>query len=832
MSATLILLALSWAWLHTTRMDARANAHAMSAFTDFVSAENGLHRAVLSARSGSLRNYDSLVRELDDMRAALDRLRQTAATSEVLTREFAALTDRTEATEALVERFKSTNALLHNSLAYFSRLREELDGTEPPVSRKADGLATAVLRLVVDPSPESLDLLDQEIARIEPTHPESRPGLSALIAHARQLRLVLPDMNATLVALAGLGTVRGLEAARAALLARQATITARDDAVRLFLYALSLVLVGLLAWAGIELRERITTLRRRAAIEHVIATISLRFLNAPRWKMDAHLATALEELTDGFGATRAYFTAPGVPELTVTHARGGPPFPESWGHDVAAYMAGARLDDNGIVHIEDLNAYAAGCPELARSGIASCLYIVRLGAPEGTVQAVLGFDSHRPRTFRMAGTDQLLILAFDALTNAVAKSALEDERERLEAHLLHARRMETVGVFASGIAHNFNNIIGAIAGHAEMAVSRVAAGSSLAGHIEAIQVASERARALVDQILGFGRRSESMRRTVRVDALLAETASLLDTSLPPKARLVVVPVPSTLVTQADPGQLQQVVLNLCHNAADAMDGDGTVSVAARAAHLAQPRSFAADVLAPGDYVVISVEDDGRGMDDATLSRIFEPFFTTRREGNGLGLATALEIARGHRGTITATSRPTAGSCFEIWLPAASADTMTDAGHAEGRTLQYGSGETVMLVEWDERQRMRSEEVLAALGYEPVSFADLERAVDAVRAAPVRFDAAVIFAHGGDFPGAHRPEGLHEVAPRLPIILSIEAARHTDILRLSHAAIAEVIPYPPTSAQLADALAARLQARRDPRASLVTDGQASPQNWGR
>lgn len=820
--ATLILLAASWGWLQRTRTDALATQHAMAAFTDFVSAENGLHRAVLSARAGSLRNYDPLVRELAVMLDALDRLRQAAPAGAAFSPEADTLTARMQAEEALVERFKSTNALLQNSLAYFSRLSEEFDGTEPPAMRKADGLASAVLHLLVDPSPASLAHVDTEIARIEPIEPERRPGLSALITHARQLRLLLPDMNATLAALADLGAASGVEPVRVALLARQATILARGDAVRLFLYAIALVLVGLLAWAGVQLRARIDALRRRGAIEHVVATISLRFLDTPSWKMAAHLELALQELAHCFGATRSYFIVPGTPELTVAYARGGPPLPPDWSRDAVEHMAGAGLGDGGIVHIEDCRVACGGASpsNLASSGVVSWLCIARVRGSE--IRAVLGFDSVRPRAFRASGADQLLVLAFDALTNAVAKSALEEERERLETQLQHARRMETVGVFASGIAHNFNNIIGAIMGHAEMAAIGVAASSRLAGHLEAINVASERARQLVDEILGFGRRGDSMRRPIRVDGIVAETVTLLETSLPPHVRLVIDEKLGLPVVQADLGQLQQILLNLCRNAADAMDGEGTITLTTRTNSLARPRSVGADVLAPGGYVVIAVEDDGRGMDEATLARMFEPFFTTRRQGSGLGLATALEIARAHRGTIIVTSTPGVGSRFEVWLPAAPADAISVENSSRGSSLERGAGETIMLVEEDERRRMRLEEVLAALGYEPNAFADWGCAVAAARADPGRFDAAVLFSGGDAVVAADCARALHETIPRMPIVLSMKDAHRLDAERLTRAGIAEVIPYPPTSAQLADALASRLRARRDPRARLAMD----------
>lgn len=815
LGVTLILLAASWGWLQRTHTDARASERAMAAFTDFIGAEDGLHRAVLSARAGSLRNYDPLVAEVAAMRRALARLRRAAP---VGARTADMLAPRVEIEESLVERFKSTNALLQNSLATFSHLSENLDAMEPPARRKADRLATAVLHLMVDPSPAGLAHLDAEIARIEPIHPERHPGLSALASHARQLRLLLPDMNATLSALADAGRPRGLDAVRAHLLARQATIAARGDGVRLFLYAIALVLVGVLAWAGAQLTGRINALRRRAAIEHVVARISLRFLNTPSWKMDEHMMLALEELGVCFGADRGYFIALDRPERTVSWARGGPPFPRDWSRDVVRGMAAAGVGDNEVVHIEDVRAVRARVTGTACPGIASWLCIARVGA--GQIRAVLGFDSTRRRAFRTSNADQLLALAFDALTNALAKRALEEERERLEARLQHAKRMETVGVFASGIAHNVNNIVGAIVGHAEMAAIGVEGGSRLAGHIEAIHLASERARQLVDQVLGFGRRGESLRRPTQVEQLVGETVSLLQTSLPSSARLVVVPATAPFVIEADPAQLQQVILNLCRNASDAMEAEGTITLTTRRTELAHPRGVGADLLAPGAYVVLAVEDTGRGMDEATLARIFEPFFTTRHQGNGLGLATAREIVREHRGAIVVRSAPGAGSCFEVWLPEAPADAAYRGRPSARRAPQSGSGETVMLVERDADQRLRLEEVLAALGYEPVAFADWARAVAAARAAPNRFDAAVIFAGGGVFPGADCPAALHEAVPRMPIVLSTETAPPIDTEPLTHAGIAEVIPYPPTSAQLAEALATRFRARRDPRASLA------------
>ena len=172
----------------------------------------------------------------------------------------------------------------------------------------------------------------------------------------------------------------------------------------------------------------------------------------------------------------------------------------------------------------------------------------------------------------------LFRMAFDAIANAVGRINLEQEKERLEANLLQARRMETIGAFASGIAHNFNNIVGAILGHTEMADAQVRSGRRPDGNLAEIRRAGERARELVDQILRFGSRSDRRRERIDVKALIAETKSLLVASLPSHVGLTVNETSGATVVSAEPAQLQQVVLNLCNNAAQAMDDPGIIEI--------------------------------------------------------------------------------------------------------------------------------------------------------------------------------------------------------------------------------------------------------------
>jgi signal transduction histidine kinase len=208
-----------------------------------------------------------------------------------------------------------------------------------------------------------------------------------------------------------------------------------------------------------------------------------------------------------------------------------------------------------------------------------------------------------------AGELGLLRMAIDTVAGALCRQSFERERSRLELRLQQARRMETVGTFASGIAHNLNNIVGAILGYTEMADER----QSAAGILPAIRQACERARELVDQILTFARCRDVHRHPVSVQALAAETSSLLRASLPTTVELVANDISEELTVSGVHAQLQQVILNLCSNAAQAMDHVGRVELQIGACDVAEARSLSHGSLAPGRHVRMAVSDTGRGI---------------------------------------------------------------------------------------------------------------------------------------------------------------------------------------------------------------------------
>jgi signal transduction histidine kinase/CheY-like chemotaxis protein len=811
-----LLLLLTWLLLRGMDPEAELFDRALQALDNFKLAESSLHRDILSARAGLLRNYDPLVREVKALQDALGRLREAgpAGAETAAIGQLATLTNRQE---ELTEQFKTDNALLQNSLASFSLLSAQLGAANrnAPIVPAVSALAAAMLHFTLDTSPEAAREVADELDSVaRQPHPSTDDqAVEALLAHGRLLHGLLPATDGGLQALVALPSHEVQDAVRAMVVARQGASRARSRDFRLLLYATSLVLLGFLARFALKLRQRARAREYRAAFEHLIAGISTRFIDAQPQEIAAQIERALGEIAAYLGAERAYFVQAGTPvRIRAWHAP-GIDYPYGWPDRAPELAARFQPTAEGIIHVTRVDHLRPGADRdaLAAAGLHGWVCVASVAEVCGG--GILGFDALRPCAITRTGELGLLRMALDVIGNAVSREYLERERGRLEARLQQARRMETVGALASGIAHNFNNLVGAILGHTEMAETQLSAASRAARHLDAIRRAAERARDLVDQILDFGRRRDARRRPVDLPALLGETAVLLRAAWPAAIELAIREPPVAALVSGEPGQLQQVILNLCNNAAQAMDGAGRIEIETELDEVGRARVLSHGELGPGRYVRVAVSDAGRGMDAATMERIFEPFFTTRSGGNGLGLATVREILREHGGAIEVRSTPGVGSRFEIWLPCTvPAD---EAGSVSRTALPLGRGETLLVVDDNPARLLRDEEMLAALGYEPVGFTRAADALAACRAAPERFDALLV-GHLATLRSAlELATALHEIAPDLPLLLATAAADDIGADTLIAAGVAEVLRQPLVSAEIAAALARGLAIPRRP-----------------
>ncbi len=283
---------------------------------------------------------------------------------------------------------------------------------------------------------------------------------------------------------------------------------------------------------------------------------------------------------------------------------------------------------------------------------------------------------------------------------------------------------------------------------------------------------------------------------------------MLRATLPSSVELMIADVPADMAVLGEPAQLQQVILNLCNNAAQAMDGQGRIRVAAEEKDVAGPSTaMSHGELAPGRHICLSVEDAGRGVDESVARRLFEPFFTTRPAGTGLGLATVQEIVRDHDGAMNVQSTPGRGSRFEAWLPAAAKDASPSIDPA---TPPLGRGETVLVIESERERLLHDEEMLAALGYEPVGFERADEAIAACRAAPGRFDVLLISHAPPALDGLDLARALHGITPQCPVLLAAVATIDIRVDALAQAGIVEILRRPVAGNELAVMLARSLR----------------------
>lgn len=346
----------------------------------------------------------------------------------------------------------------------------------------------------------------------------------------------------------------------------------------------------------------------------------------------------------------------------------------------------------------------------------------------------------------------------------------EEERKQLEAQLRQAHKMESIGTLAGGIAHEFNNIIGIIIGNTEIALYENMKGYSSQHNLEEVLNACLRAEEVVKQILTFSRQSEQEKGPLQVSLVLQEALHLLHATLP-----TTIEIRKKIYSQfgtilADPTQIQQVLMNLCTNAAHAMCEDSGV-LEVRLVNLYIDADVAAQYpdLNPGPYVRLTVSDTGHGMEPEIIERIFDPYFTTKKpdEGTGMGLAVVHGIVKSHGGTITVESKVGEGTTFHIYFPRIERE-LTSKTEAPEHFLM--GNERVLFVDDEQAIVDMGKQMLEALGYKVVAKTSSTEALDAFRAHPDKFDIVITDQTMPHITGEMLAKKLMRIRHDIPIIL--------------------------------------------------------------
>jgi PAS domain S-box-containing protein len=353
----------------------------------------------------------------------------------------------------------------------------------------------------------------------------------------------------------------------------------------------------------------------------------------------------------------------------------------------------------------------------------------------------------------------------------VGRKLAEEERDNLEAQLRQSQKMEAIGQLAGGIAHDFNNLLQAILGYGDLVMLSIEIDNFIRPSIEQILKAGHRAKILVQQLLAFSRRQVLEMKDVNLNDIITDLMKMVRRMIGEHISLKVQSTHNLGIVHADPGQIEQILMNLCVNARDAMENGGTITI--KTENLRIDESFCENNswAKPGRYVLLNVSDTGCGMTDDTIGKIFDPFFTTKgvKEGTGLGLSTVYGLVKQHRGMIHVDSEVGKGTTFKIYLPLVERSATVVAEKVKSSAT--GGTETILLAEDNEMVRDLSQKFLEDVGYTVLIAGDGEDALRVFDDHADKIDLALLDVMMPKLGGRAVYEHIREARPEIRILFS-------------------------------------------------------------
>lgn len=692
-----------------------------------------LQRDVLRARAGLLPSYDGLVTSVVNLRRAVDGLRDLFGSSQFAAEEklnslVSDLTQDIDRDEIQVEGFKTRNALLQNSLGVFGQTLTSLNETEDKgvawVLARVGDLSNLMMRFSTSHNDDLKQRIVYKLAQLQRYDTEAPrfENFATVIVHAKMILSVMPRVDAKIAAIQASATpIRAGElqteylriAADAASLAHISRIVLGMTAALLSLYICILIY---------RLREQTRQLKRRLHYEQVVADIKADLIQAGHDNFPIFMGKALQTMSRFFGARGSGYVVYDPDRGEVK--------------DAYQFEGGERTHQHLMAFAQDLDRdkempsirlhNKSGCCPVIRlcnmmqaDGISPCLLVGAVLPDKDVAALVFLFERGPPRL--TLDERQLFHSTLKAFMEFIDADKSRQEKQGLEHRLEHAQRLEAIGTLAGGIAHEFNNVLGAILGYGEMAVQLLRKPSPTRHYVEEILKSGARAKHIVDQILTFSRKRERIVKPFDVADAVADILPLLQVTLGNHVIIHSTLSKEPAVIEGNPVEVHQLAMNLCKNASQASARGKTVTIDVQPVQVQRRRVLTHGDISPGSYVRLAVTDEGPGIAPHVMPHIFEPFFTTNAQsgGSGLGLSAVHGIVSSLCGGIHVRATAGMGTTFELFLPATNLAPLPIDSFFNERAVPTGNGECIMIVENDKTLRDLYEEKTAALGYEPI-----------------------------------------------------------------------------------------------------------------
>jgi signal transduction histidine kinase/ActR/RegA family two-component response regulator/uncharacterized protein YerC len=434
---------------------------------------------------------------------------------------------------------------------------------------------------------------------------------------------------------------------------------------------------------------------------------------------------------------------------------------------------------------------------------------VRMNDENGDIIGVISVDDSKSGVRPSDETVRPLEIFSSLISQIIILKRAQDERGRLEKQLIQSHKIEAIGRLTGGIAHDFNNILGIVIGNAELALEDLADGHPSRQSIAEILTACHRAKDVVRQLLSYSRRTEIKRHPISLAAVVKEALTLMRASIPSNVIINTEITAGVDTVLADPTQINQVMINLCANAAQALgSGGGALTVGLHTAPQAPPSRTAPGGCNAGGHIRLSVSDSGSGISEEHLEQVFDPYFTTKDvgHGTGLGLSVVKGIVENHGGAISVDSQPGRGTTFTIFFPLV--DSPPDIQAPVAAPPPGGQGR-ILFVDDEAAIVSMARRMLHRLGYQATSFQNPIEALDAMRARPDHFDAVITDMTMPQMTGEQLMRQMLAIRPAIPVILCSGYSERIDRDKALALGAAQYLDKPIDKHRLAAALKAVL-----------------------